>query len=66
MRICIGAVALLLFVPGRASTAKRMTAEEAFQLVSTALAGDDDDEACARQIETIEIRSNSAEMRFRF
>jgi len=58
MTICINVVALLLLfvVPGRASTAKQMSAEDVFQLVSTALAGDDDDEACARQIETVELR----------
>jgi hypothetical protein len=57
MTICIGVVALLLFlvVPGRASTAKQMSAEDIFQLVSTALAGDDNDEACARRIEAIEL-----------
>jgi hypothetical protein len=55
MRWCIGACALLLqLAPAGASAAKRMSAEDILQLVSTSVAADDNDEAAARQLESIE------------
>jgi hypothetical protein len=54
VRLCAEACALLLLVPARASTAKRVSAEDIFQLVSTSVAADDNDEANARQLENIQ------------
>jgi hypothetical protein len=56
MRLCLAAGALLLLMGAvRGSDVRRVSAGETFQLVSTFLAGDDSDEAGARQVESLQL-----------